>query len=400
MHRLLQKLLALPPAQRPLVSVYLDLRPSATGQRDGHRQREGLLWAERRLAHLERSFPARSPDRASFSADRERVLSYLHEKLRPDTRGLALFACGDLDLFEALPVALPFENRLSAGPVPLLYPLVRVLENSRSFLIVQVDSSRARIHEVALGSVQAVHTVENPLEKPPEQEGHHRSGGFLVGRSGGAFGATELVFQRYMHEQVRHHLKEVAQVMAEHPADLAVLAGDSRVVAELRGLLSPTLGERVLEPAGLDLKVPDHVMLRRALDLVEKHSAEQAGRKVGQAVDDYLSGGLATLRLGPTLEALHGSRVDDLLLAEDFAGSGWGCLACGALLDLLDNAQRCLWCEGEVEPLEDLREALVRRAEATGARVTIVPAGTDLDRHGGVGAVLRYLAPRRETATV
>ena len=83
-------------------------------------------------------------------------------------------------------------------------------------------------------------------------------------------------------------------------------------------------------------------------------------------------------------------------MVEGFSAAAWRCRACAALLDMLDNARRCPWCEAAVETVDDLREAMVRAAESSGARVTVVPAGTDLDRHGGVGALLRFQGARPE----
>src|SRR3712207_1018215 len=91
MHELLRRLAALEPTDVPVVSVYLDMRPEATGAAPGRRSGEIVL--KDRLREIEKTFLPRGADLDSFQADAARIERYLAEEYTPATEGLALFAC-------------------------------------------------------------------------------------------------------------------------------------------------------------------------------------------------------------------------------------------------------------------------------------------------------------------
>lgn len=392
MRPLLSELLTLHSKDAPFLSLYLDTRPAEARQRDGQRQRNSLVWLNRRLTELEVEVPTRGPARESFTRDLERVRLYLRDELQPSSQGLALFACDALGIFRALQVQVPFENRAMIGTEPHVYPLARVLDGDRAYLAIVVSSTRARLYEIVLGRIASSATLDHPLERPPEREAGHLTRGSM----GGAFGATELSYQRYLEEQVRHHLKDVAdkarEIVERDRLRHVVLAGDRHTSAELLRLLPKSVQERVVDTLALDPTSPEGVVLRETLQVLERKASAEATRKIEALVDGHLTGGLATMGLRPTVEALNRSQVDELVLAEGFHASGWTCPGCGSILLAVSAERACPGCETPAERVADLREPMVRQAERTGARIEVLRAQPELERREGVGALLRYRA--------
>src|SRR5437867_5747494 len=99
-----------------VVSCYLKLEPrdKTRGKyliKIKNRIREALAALQRQ--DLERAL------RAQVTADLERVQGYFAEPTRlPPARGIALFACGALDLFEVLPLPHVHRSRLAVATAP------------------------------------------------------------------------------------------------------------------------------------------------------------------------------------------------------------------------------------------------------------------------------------------
>src|SRR4051812_14826226 len=84
----------------PVISLYLNLQPNEHG-RD---QFEPFLRKE--LADRIATYPASGPERESLDRDADKIREYV-STVDASVNGLALFACGGADLFEAVALAAP-----------------------------------------------------------------------------------------------------------------------------------------------------------------------------------------------------------------------------------------------------------------------------------------------------
>src|SRR3954451_11254804 len=117
----LDKLASFDSGPFPVLSLYLDLRPDDRG-RDNF---EPFLRKE--LADRIATYPASGPERESLDRDADKIREYV-STVDASVNGLALFACGGADLFEAVALAAPIgEHRLYISDQPHLYPLARLL---------------------------------------------------------------------------------------------------------------------------------------------------------------------------------------------------------------------------------------------------------------------------------
>src|SRR3979490_1723269 len=123
------------PGAYHVVSCYLKLEPrdKTRGKyliKIKNRIREALAALQRQ--DLARAVPAQAAAarpprplaraaRPRVAADLERVQNSFGDPTRlPPARGIALFACGALDLFEVLPLPHVHRSRLAAPPAPLV----------------------------------------------------------------------------------------------------------------------------------------------------------------------------------------------------------------------------------------------------------------------------------------
>lgn len=368
----LDELAAFEPAGFPVVSLYLNTQPDQHGRDNFER------FVRKEFTALAKSFAPESPERDSFERDAERIRAYLREELRPSVNGAALFACaGDGDYFKALQLDAPIpRHRLHVGRLPHLYPLARLIDQHPRYVALLADTNSARLFVFGLGRTLAVSEM-NSLK---------------VSRTRGG-GWSQMRYQRHADNLYMLHAWEVAEalerVVEEEKADHIVLAGDEVIMPLLRGHLPPRLREKVIDVLRLDIRTPEHAVLKATMESLREHNLQADAERVRLLLDEYRAGGLAAVGARDTLSAVYHGQADELLLsasareirceAEDFDGvaaRGHGVPA-------------QLFCEGR-EPHLLAADLLVAHARQTGARVTFIEDAALLAGVGGVGALLRY----------
>src|SRR2546425_7399821 len=173
------------PGAYRVVSCYLKLEP-----RDKTRGKY-LIKVKNRirdaLAALQRQDLERAL-RAQVAADLERVQAYFGEPTRlPPGRGVALFACGPLDLFEVLPLPHVHRSRLAVAPVPLIRELLALEEEFGTILVAACDRTGARFFQVT-----AFEVVELPAVAALDASrgGKFHGSGQAIARAGVRLGSS------------------------------------------------------------------------------------------------------------------------------------------------------------------------------------------------------------------
>jgi hypothetical protein len=188
---LIDRLAEFPPGDHPFVSVYLDARPDQVGREKYH------AFVRTELKARAETYPEHSPARESIDADIERIKTWLEREVRPQSNGIAIFACAAAGFFEGVQFDVPIErNEVFVGPAPHLYPLAAVADRYRRHAAVVLDTHSARIFVMALGEVTAETAVESAAL--PRSE----AGGWSQAR-----------YQRHVEEFQRHHAREVAEAL-------------------------------------------------------------------------------------------------------------------------------------------------------------------------------------------
>jgi peptide chain release factor subunit 1 len=331
----------------PIISCYVDVRPEAHGERPG--ERNELTVVRDRLKGLADGPEPHSDARGSFDRDRQRIDELLAGDQLHDTNGIAVFACSQIGLWEAIGAQAEFDTQVSAGPTADLFQLARLLDDQVAAVVAVVDTSTCRLFVTRRGAL-----LERP--GPDEDSDEHRRrdiGGWSQAR-----------FQRHIDMQDRRFAKEAADaierlVRREHPAHV-LLAGDERAIAALDPQLSETVRPLVEHVARIDMRASLADVREEVVPILAALEEADGQDTAERAVAGWRAGGLGVIGVDATMAALEAGQVDELVLDET------------AGLD------------------DDLRAELIRQASLTDAHVEIVRDHPELRRHDGVAATLRY----------
>jgi hypothetical protein len=358
----LKRLAARPPSPWPVLSVYVNTRPV------GAQMTTYRPFLKKRLAEELKTLKSRSPEHESLAVDFARAQHYLDYDVREVTQAVAIFAsyAGE-DLFDAIQLPVEFsEQQVVVGAMPVLFPLLRMADRYRRAAVAVADGATTRLFVLALGAIEIRREVRPPAARDIAAPGT---------------GTT-------LAEHSAHALEELAH---DEGASWIVVGGEPAAAAELRRALSPAATRLLLEAGTWDPRLPETELaedVTRRIDERERELRIERARALVGSVQD----GSAVLGVDPTLEALRQDRVRELFLGESFPAivPAWTCRACRASGSGTPPAL-CPVCGRETVEFIVLREELGRQAQARGAPVSFVRAGSvpAFDDGGGVGAFLR-----------
>lgn len=349
MRDVLRRLAELEPGEVPVLSVYLDMRPQATGERPA--VRSGQIVLKDRLREIEKSLLPRGPALDSFRADRARIERYLDEMLPTAAQGLALFASDVHQLFEVIESGVAFENHVTFAPLPDLFQLARFLDEQETAVVGVIDMSTARLfvtragflEEVEGADIDPIHVVRRKRVAAINQTRYQRH------------------VERHRAEFAQEAADEIERLVEREGATLVILAGDPVSLPLLRAALSPRVAALTQEePLRLDIRVPRTEVEQAIKPLLAEAERANERSAVDQMFDSVQGDGLGVIGLEETQTALEHGQVDMLLLAE------------GA------------------DVAAETRSDLVRLAALTGADVEVVGPHEAFEELGGLGALLRY----------
>src|SRR5205823_7910196 len=294
------RLSALEPGANQVVSCYLKLEP-----RDKARAKYLIKIKNRikqRASDLERR-PLDHAQRESVRADLDRLRRYFEEPSRlPAARGIALFACDVLDLFETLPLPHVHRSRLAVAPVPLVRELVALEEEFGTILVAACDRTSARFFAV---------TAYDVAELPSLAALATRSGRFHGERQG------EHSHHMRIREEKHRHYAQVAdrifQIHTQRPLAGLVAAGIGVDAAALLPHLHTYLHDLVLGVVRLNPKRVAAAEVREAA-LALREARERAWERAhAEAVRDGVGSGGPVNGVEATLKALERGQVRTLV---------------------------------------------------------------------------------------
>lgn len=326
----------------PVLSLYLDLRPNERG-RDAF---EPFLKNE--FKERVETYAESGPERESLDRDAARVRDYVQNVDRA-LNGLAIFACGGADLFEAIPLAAPIEGHaVHIGDQPHLYPLARLIDQYPRYIALLADTHSARIFVFAANAAEKVDRVEG------EKTRSHKMGGWSQAR-----------YQRRVENAHAQHAKEVADTVAriarDEGIDRIVIAGDEVIVPLLRDAFPKDIAERVIDVVKLDIRAPERQVLETTIAALRARDEESDRERVDELTGAYRGSGLGVAGLKRTLRAFELGQVEELLLPGNADQIG-----------------------------REAADDLIAKARQTSARVRIIEDPALLKPLGGVGAFLRF----------
>ncbi|PYO63600.1 MAG: hypothetical protein DMD28_01785 [Gemmatimonadetes bacterium] len=281
----IHRLARVTPGPYEVVSCYLKLEP-----RDKTRGKYLIKMKNRvreALAALDRE-GLKHAQRESVAADLERVRHFFEEPARlPPARGIAIFACTPLALFEAIP--LPH--------VHLVY-----------------DRTAARFFEVTAYDVTELPALVQPASRTAKFHGANEVMG-RPRRKGGSAGEHNY-HQRIREEKHRLYAAvadRVFQLHSERPFAGLVVAGIGVDAAALLPHLHTYLHDLVLGVVKLNRKSVTAAQVREAALTLREERERAWERAHAEAAREGLATGWAVNGIEPTLKALERGQVRTLL---------------------------------------------------------------------------------------
>jgi hypothetical protein len=363
-----------------VLSVYLDVH-------QGHQtnlNRHHISSFKAQLRALEQNT---APGRlAELQRDASPVLNYLNTN---DARGTTLvaFSNASQDLFWTRELRVPVDGGVRWDEKPFVRPLVEALDEYECCAAVVLNHEQARLYTVCLGEIELRDEIV-----APEKRKHIKSPANDVARS-------QVNLQRKEDEHACRHFKEVSDRLEKLAGKLdfrrIVIAGQRDATVEFQSLLPKRLQQQVarlvplpMEAGEADVfrevqKVQEEIERSKELELVERLIT--AAHKVSQGV----------LAVQPTLEAMRLGSIMQLVYAEGYKAPGCRCLNCQSMF--VEGRLRCSYCEGDVEPVDDVVSRLVEMVVDSGGEAEYVrgPAADRLKQAGSIGAFLRFGAVSR-----
>lgn len=243
MHDLLRRLAEFESTSLPVLSVYLDMRPQATGEDPG--RRASLTILRDRLRAIEGTLGPRGDAFDSFQADAERIQSFLDERFDRSSHGLAIFACSGADLWETIEAGAPFEDEVGANDVPQLFQLARLVDEQETVVVAVVDTNTARLFLSRVGRL-------DEAGGPDEDSVHHRK------RATG--GWSQARYQRHIDKHHADFAQEAAEaierLVERHRVEPVILAGDEVAMTPLMDALSERVKALVGDTLRVDIRAP------------------------------------------------------------------------------------------------------------------------------------------------
>ena len=371
-YNFLNKLLEFGPGPRPFTSIYLDTTVNETGKKTFE------VFLKKQTSEQRDRFKEGTDDRQNFDADIERIEEFL-TSLDPATQGVAIFACEPAGLFKTFEFQLPFaENRFDVLDRPILFPLVKLVGQSRRYAVAQADTNSAHIYVVSRGEV--IHRDDIQNEKTNRTE---------VG------GWSQMRYQRHVEKFHQQHAKEVIEELEKlvtgDRIETVVLAGDESVIIPLlKGEMSKELEARVAGTMAVNANAAEHEILEEAEKVIHRHNTLVDLESIEQLREQDYEGGLGVTSLEKVFAALLNGQVQEMYVVSDPDAIEYNIGQVNKLFkdyspgveEELPNAKRAALV---------IEEAL-RLAAQMADDIRFIEDVNLLKDAGGVGALLRYQA--------
>jgi peptide subunit release factor 1 (eRF1) len=357
-----------------VLSVFVNLDPADLPTPDARASaiRSALDDARRSIGSVETDHEGRR----LLESDVERVSRHLTEGFSADgAHAIAIFAAGAAELFDVIKLPRPLETQVVVDDRPFVVPLSQMAREA-AIWVVLVDRRSSRLFSGSGEVLREVGEVERTVH------GRHSQGGWSQAR-----------YQRSIEHDVEDHLERTARgllaVTTEAPLDHLLIGATSELAAAFERHLHPALAERLLGRFSIDVGGASAETVREAIaPLLAEERERTIAAALGRLEGELASGnGRAAAGVPNVLEALNERRVELLLSAPGQQVAGVRCPTCGWLAA---EGERCPADGSQLESRENVIADAVDAALLQSARVLMLEPQSQLERHGALGALLRF----------
>jgi peptide chain release factor subunit 1 len=344
-----ERLRALAAARAPdtarVLSVYLNLDPSQFATPDARATEIDSLLDEADRRAREGDGALDHAGKVGLRGDVGRMREFFEREFSAKgVHGMALFACGAIDLFEALRLPCPVPHRVAIAVAPVIEPLATVGPPTR-WCVLLVNKRHGR----ALAGTR--YELEQTGDVYDWVPGRAREGGL-----------SEPRYERSVDEAAKHHFEHVAaamlQMLKRRPFDRLLVGAPEPEYSEVVDRLHPYVRDKLAGRVEVDV---EHATSEQVLAAAAEPMAHEAERRAAAALDRLRAG------IGRGNGAVHG---DD------------------AVRDALEQqrVEVLLYDDRADGAIEDA----VRAAVLQSAEVVNLGDAEDLAPLGHIAAVLRF----------
>src|SRR4029453_4029616 len=362
------------------ISFYLDLDPrTAPTAGDRAARMSALLTGGR--GQGEKKNPGLTHDqRRALKQDFSRIREYFTNEFQRDgAHGAAIFSAGMDNVWRPRALIESVPDRVRAGRAFPLAPLVPLVGRGEGAIVAFVSRERGELFRLRAGRLDEV------VDRTDDVPGRHDQGGWSQAR-----------FQRHIEKLVAEHLKEVAEELDRQvrgmrsPKGIVVSSGG--MGGEFEEIVSNGTKHAVVGWTSADAH---HASAKELLELtspiLDSARAKEEAALIDRWREEAGRGGRAASGWAEVLEAASDARVEVLLYEEGADHEAGQCPACGRLPV---SGGQCPLDGTETDRRDDGLDLTVHQTVAHGGTVWAVTADEDLGPAGGIGALLRYGAPR------
>jgi len=323
---------------------------------------------------------------AGVRADLKRIQELAAQMHGNHARGKAVFACAGKGVWREfdLPKVLK-KTQLYVANRFHLRPLAAVAASAPRCCVAIVDRERARLFEVWMDEVREQTEIVDPLPR--------------TGRSSGLGGYDAGHVERHVENSALRHFKNVAQRLLELQnagCDSFIVGCREDVWAQLESQLHAYVRQKLLGRFTVDVPSisPDQVR-EQAQRLLEERGASERQALIREVLGGAQRNGRGKVGLRGVLEALEQGEVQTLVFGEAFYAPAAQCTNCGHLDSNL--VETCPACGKSTRQLEDVTDAVLRRALDGNIAVVYIGADPQFEKAGKIGALLRFRADQAKS---
>lgn len=374
----LERLAALRAPGKVFVTCYVRL---GVEERIRHRYRIAVRDRARELILAFNQVGVPHEGREQIRRDLERIDAWLSNAgLLPHARGVAIFACEALDVFQAFPVPRVLQTRVLLDEGPRIAELYGAAELLGRTLVALVDRGHVRLFEVKDSEVEELPCPILPTTR----------GGKFHGDRGGAPGWGEHDFDDRIREERHRQAAAVARTLTElaarGPCQGLVIAGPAKATAEQLRFLPEALRAKVMGTPRLNPTMATLAEVRAAaLDALEEAERTKEHRLLAD-LGNAIGGGWAVTGARATLRALGKGQVRVLLVPAGQIGGGFRCADTGRLVLAKGDCRG----EGTPVPVADLVNQAIEEALGQRVEVVVVHDPEVAELLEGLAALLRF----------
>lgn len=180
------------------------------------------------------------------------------------------------------------------------------------------------------------------------------------------------------------------RIVKEENAQHVVLAGDDFFIPEFRQRLPQYLDDRVIDILRLDIRTPEHEILKATMESLRDNNIQTDAEKVRDLFDRFQQGGTAAVGLRDTLDALSNGKVEELILSASLKQISVDQASLSRIPSVTAVPNTLAEHLAEPRSAAAVADKLVAEALSTGSTITFIEDPMLLGDVGGVGAFLRY----------